>query len=64
MITESTAGRVIEVNRKGKTVWKFVNPQVSRGGAVVALVPEMIRIANEDPRLGGLIEAPEDAKTD
>jgi hypothetical protein len=45
LITESDAGRVFEVTRKGKIVWNFVNP--TRGGAN----GEMVAVATGGQRI-------------
>jgi len=45
LITESTQGRAIEVDRRGRVVWEFHNPErAGPSDEFVAVLPEMLRI--------------------
>jgi hypothetical protein len=45
LITESEAGRALEVTREGRVVWEFHNPhRAGAGGKLVAVLFEMIRL--------------------
>lgn len=50
LITESNAGRVIEVTPEGEIVWEFVNPaRAGENDELIATVFEMVRLPREFP---------------
>jgi len=50
LITESEAGRALEVTRTGRVVWEFHNPhRAGERGELVAVLFEMIRLSEKYP---------------